>query len=219
MIIIGMADLHGDTSLVNRVFEMAGPADIALLMGDITDFGHAADAKPIIDAVKLGARQVLAVAGNCDYHDVEDYLDEAGVSCHRKAVVVGDIGFVGAGKSLPCPGRTPNEASENDFRRFLQDGISCLPAGMPLVFVAHQPPSDTTLDVSLTRGHVGSTAMRDYIEKEKPLICFCGHIHESAGIDSIGETKLVNPGPLRKGGYAYAVIENQQVKTLELRNV
>lgn len=219
MIIVGIADLHGDASLIGRVFETAGRVDVALLLGDITDFGHAADAKPIVDAARLGARHVLAVAGNCDNRDVEDYLEKEGVGIHRKSVILDGIGFVGAGKSLPCPGRTPNEAGENDFRRFLQDGIACLLPGVPLIFVTHQPPFDTSVDNSQTRGHVGSVAIRDYIEKEKPLISFSGHIHEAGGIDSIGDTKVVNPGALRKGKYAYAEIDAGQVKTLELREV
>jgi Icc-related predicted phosphoesterase len=219
MIIVGIADLHGDVSLLSRVFEKAGRVDVMLLLGDITDFGHAEHAKSVIDAVRLGARHVFAVAGNCDNRDVEDYLEKDGVGVHRKGVILDGIGFVGAGKSLPGPGRTPNEASENDFRRFLQDGIACLPNAMPLIFVTHQPPIDTAIDDFPGRGHVGSVAIRDYIEKEKPLISFSGHIHEAAGIDSIGDTKVVNPGPLRKGKYAYAEIEAGRVKTLELRAV
>jgi Icc-related predicted phosphoesterase len=219
MIIVGITDLHGDGSLIGRVFEKTGQVDVALLTGDITDFGHAEDAKPIIDALRLGARHVLAVAGNCDNRDVEDYLEKEGVSIHRRSVLLDGIGFVGAGKSLPCPGQTPNEASENDFRRFLQGAIACLSSGVPLIFVTHQPAFDSAVDNSQSRGHVGSVAIRDYIEKEKPLISFSGHIHEASGIDSIGDTKVVNPGPLRQGKYAYAEIEAGQVKTLELRSV
>jgi uncharacterized protein len=219
MIIVGIADTHGDMSLVSRVFEKTGQVDVALLLGDITNLGGAAEAKLIIDAVRLGARQVLAVAGNYDNRDVENYLEKEGISIHRKGVIIDGVGFVGAGKSLPCEGRTPNETSENDFRRFLQDGTACLPFGVPLIFVAHEPPFDTKVDLSETLGHVGSEAIRDYIANEKPLISFCGHIHESCGIDSIGDAKVVNPGPLRKGKYAYAVIEAGKVTTLELRDV
>jgi Icc-related predicted phosphoesterase len=50
----------------------------------------------------------------------------------------------------------------------------------------------------------------------QPLICFTGHIHEARGIDAIGRTKLINPGPLREGGYAYAVLHDD-VETLEIR--
>jgi len=36
------------------------------------------------------------------------------------------------------------------------------------------------------------------------------------GTDTIGKTKLVNPGPLRNGGYAYAEI-GDEVEVLEIR--
>jgi Icc-related predicted phosphoesterase len=37
-------------------------------------------------------------------------------------------------------------------------------------------------------------------------LCFTGHIHEGIGIDRIGRTVIVNPGPFRSGHYAYAEI-------------
>jgi hypothetical protein len=61
--------------------------------------------------------------------------------------------------------------------------------------------------------------VRTYIETRQPLICFTGHIHEAKGIDRIGRTQIINPGPLWKGGYAYAEVEGGQIKTLEIRQL
>ena len=49
--------------------------------------------------------------------------------------------------------------------------------------------------------HVGSTAVREFIEEAQPDICLCGHIHESRAVDRIGRTVVVNPGALAGGGY------------------
>ena len=49
----------------------------------------------------------------------------------------------------------------------------------------------------------GSRAVRSFIEKNQPILAVSGHTHPSAGTDHIGETTLVNPGPLLKGQYAY----------------
>ena len=41
---------------------------------------------------------------------------------------------------------------------------------------------------------VGSTAVRDAIERDQPLLELHGHIHESSGIRRIGRTIAINPG-------------------------
>jgi len=51
---------------------------------------------------------------------------------------------------------------------------------------------------------------------DNTLICFSGHIHEAQGMETIGETKVINPGPLREGKYAYARI-NTQIEKIEIR--
>ena len=43
--------------------------------------------------------------------------------------------------------------------------------------------------------------MRAFIEEHQPEVCITGHIHESAGVDRIGRTVVVNAGALRDGGY------------------
>ncbi|MDG6998157.1 MAG: metallophosphoesterase, partial [Nitrososphaerota archaeon] len=40
----------------------------------------------------------------------------------------------------------------------------------------------------------GSSAVREIIEKYKPLVGLHGHIHESRGIYKLGRTICINPG-------------------------
>jgi len=73
------------------------------------------------------------------------------------------------------------------------------------VFLCHAPPYDTHLDRAALDGvmvdgvpldvHVGSIAMRRFIERRQPLLTLHGHIHESARLsqawrDRIGRTHL-----------------------------
>jgi Icc-related predicted phosphoesterase len=73
------------------------------------------------------------------------------------------------------------------------------------VFLFHTPPYDTKLDRAALDGkmvdgvpvdvHVGSIAVRRFIELRQPTITLHGHIHESARItgswkDRIGKTCL-----------------------------
>jgi uncharacterized protein len=144
------------------------------------------------------------VAGNCDYPDVEEYLQHEKISLHRCAVVRQGHVFVGMGKSLAGPAITPNEAGEAEFADGLAEAVALAPAGLPLILVVHQPPFNTLNDRVFFGKHVGSKSIRDFITTRQPLITFCGHIHEGAGIDMIDATRIVNPGPLPKGHYGYA---------------
>lgn len=51
---------------------------------------------------------------------------------------------------------------------------------------------------------VGSVAVKRYIEERQPILSIHGHIHEDRGIDIVGDTIVVNPGPLKDGYYAEA---------------
>ena len=64
---------------------------------------------------------------------------------------------------------------------------ACLP-----VRLWHNP-----LDPSfLTSGHRGCGSIRKFIEEASPMLCICGHIHETAGnTDIIGKAFIINPGP------------------------
>ena len=218
MIILALADIHGDASKIPRVFEEVKEADVVLLLGDITHFGREEDAGRIVEPILERAPRLLAVPGNCDYPEVADHLERQKLSIHRRCEVLGGTGFLGVGGSLPCPGRTPNEATEAEFAQALGDAVSAFPCGMPMVLVTHQPPWGTKNDLVSIGRHVGSRSIRGFVEQYQPLICFTGHIHEGVGIDTIGETRVVNPGPLRHGQYAFAEITGGQVKTLEIRN-
>jgi hypothetical protein len=73
----------------------------------------------------------------------------------------------------------------------------------PLILICHCPPKDTPLDQVRPGVHAGSTAVRDFIEKEQPKYFFCGHIHEAAGTEAmLGKTRGRNVG---KKGYVLEI--------------
>ena len=69
------------------------------------------------------------------------------------------------------------------------------------VLVSHNPPKDSACDVIPGNIHVGSTAVREFLEEAQPDVCLCGHIHEARAVDRVGRTIVVNPGALAQGGY------------------
>lgn len=217
MKIVAIPDMHGSAKVLNRLSKDLSEAEVVLLAGDLTNFGGQKEAADIVNEVRRYAKNIYAVPGNCDYSEVIDYLTDQGINLHGKGTVINGFAFIGVGGSLPAPGRTPIEYSEKELDDFLNQALNDVPNDLPLILIAHQPPINTKIDQVSPGRHVGSKAVRTFIENHQPLICFSGHIHEEVGIDSIGKTKLINPGPLRTGSYAYAEV-GESIHVLEIRN-
>ncbi len=189
-------------------------ADLLLLCGDITHFGHRKEMADMLQFIRRINPSVLAVSGNCDFPDAEEYLMEEGLSLNRVFREFHDLVLLGLSGSLPCPGRTPQEYEEEEFETMLA-GLD-IPGTKPMLMVSHQPPIGTLNDLVSSGHHVGSKAIRNFIEKSQPLVCFTGHIHEGTGIDHIGTTAVVNPGPAGRGYCVLAEITGGVLNNLEI---
>ena len=67
------------------------------------------------------------------------------------------------------------------------------------ILVSHAPPADGNLDLLSAGLHVGSKAVRRYIEKSRPILTLHGHIHESPRethhvAEAINSSLCVNAG-------------------------
>jgi len=217
MEIVAITDIHGKIKELELLEKAVSSADILFLCGDITHFGKEKEIKEIIDILKQYNSNIIAVTGNCDHHEVEKYLVYNGISVNCRIKETDEFYITGLSGSLPCPGTTPNEYSEEEYEAVLE-AIN-IPDDKPLVMLTHQPPHKTKNDKVFLGLHTGSRAIRKFIEMKKPLVCFTGHIHEGTGIDHIGPTAIVNPGPAGKGNYAYAQIENKVLLTLDIKNI
>jgi len=212
MNILAFADLHGNTAAIHQVLQQEMKPDLVLLLGDITNFGKREAVEKVISVIDQYNVQTLGVHGNCDYDNVLEYMRERNMSLHSRCMIWNGIAFMGVGYSLPCPGKTPGEIDDERFSRFLASAAGELSAGFPSILVTHEPPFDTNADLAYTKRHVGSLAIREFIEEHQPLACFCGHIHEATGLDYIGSTLILNPGPLRRGGYIWASIKDGSIE-------
>lgn len=211
MIILGFADIHGDVDSLKHIAEPVSRADLVILAGDITNFKGSDAAAKVVDTVSKSGKRVLAVSGNCDLPEVDGLLERRGINLHARAEMLDGIGIIGLGGSLVTPFRTPNEYSEEQLEAFLMAGLAALPSGVPFVLVSHQPPINTACDRIGGGMNVGSRAVRNFIKAQKPLVCLTGHIHESTGTDWIMDTKIINPGRLSAGGYAWIEISGSGV--------
>lgn len=68
------------------------------------------------------------------------------------------------------------------------------------VLLSHLPPFGSGVDTMGERRRRygglpwGSISVRTHVERFGPEVVACGHIHEAAGIERLGETLCVNPG-------------------------
>lgn len=214
MRILAITDVHDKRNCLERILADAGSVDVILLGGDITNFGTSKDAARLVLIATQSGVKVLAVAGNCDSPQIENHLVELGVSIHGRGVLVGDVGFQGV-SAMPPWCNEMYQFTEEQIAHFLETGREQLAGAKHRIVLSHFPPRGERVDCTYHGNHVGSTSLRAFIQSAQPELVFCGHIHEGRGIESLGQTTVVNCGPGAAGCYALAEIGQQL--TVELR--
>ncbi len=195
----------GDVHLAFRAIDKLGPrlreADAAVITGDLTHFGDPPDAWRVVEAVRAHCPRVLAVTGNLDMPAVIDAFHAAGISLHGEGRRLESIGLFGCGGSNLTPMDTPTELEDDAIAAVLERGHAAVADAPHRVMICHTPPYDTRLDRLRNGTPVGSPAVRAFIERRSPDVAVVGHIHEGRGTQRLGSTLVLNPGPLREGGY------------------
>jgi uncharacterized protein len=197
MKVLIFSDIHGDLRALERV--VAQPADVYIANGDLSNFAKGLERcgeilKPLGD-------RLLILPGNHETHQqTKAFCAQFGfIDFHRQLRKIGDTNWAGLGYSNITPFKTPGEYSETEIAAALAafDDIS------QLHLVVHFPPYDTKLDEYAPGQHAGSPTLRAWVEREKPVDLYCGHIHETAGMsDRLGSTQCFNVG---KQGYMLEV--------------
>jgi uncharacterized protein len=210
-------DIHDRPDNLKKMRHVLADCDAVLLAGDMTN-GNVENLHKIIELISQYNEAIYAVCGNMDTEAMNMMLAREGMSLHRRHEIIDDIAILGCGGALPFYGRYV--FSEEQLAGFLEDSLVGVPENMPKILLCHQPPFDTAMDVIDTGEHVGSKAVRAFIEKVQPLVCFSGHVHGATGIDTLGKTKLINAGPIwATNRYAIVEIENGELSLLEIREV
>ena len=201
MKIVSFGDVHMSTRNLERMGAVMRDTDWIIISGDLTNFGGPAEAQQVLDAARVACSKVLALPGNLDQREVIPYLESEGVALHGRGTVLDGMGVFGCGGSNLTPFDTPTELTEDEIYETLQHGYEDVKDRRPLLMICHTPPFETKCDRIFNGKAVGSTAARRFIEEVQPDVCISGHIHESAGVDKIGKTTILNAGPFKGGGY------------------
>jgi len=204
-----IVDIHDNPKTLDWLAWAVKQFDVVAVGGDIGELGLL---YRVVDFAV--GKQVFIVLGNHDYPIEEMYA--AKMVFHGTSLKVGAFTMGGVGGSLPVNGG-PLELDETELLILARN------LGPVDILVAHQPPIDTRCDIvyeglgELGAKHIGSVAIRKYIEETQPLLALVGHIHESVGVDAIGKTVIVNPGPFMTGNYAEVELEEGKAPRVELK--
>lgn len=198
------SDFHGNSKAFQNIGFKAKEinADVIVVCGDVTQFGTSQQVKDLLSILASVKLPLYYVLGNTDplLSTEETKLEEV-TYLHATYKIHGDTVLLGVGNTTTRQFYTPEE----DLHEILNHVFNTCPKeGRRTILISHFPPKNTKLDVAFIGGHVGSISLRKIIEEKKPAAVFCGHIHESRGIDRIGDTIIVNPGPASHGYYAVA---------------
>ncbi|RME52520.1 hypothetical protein D6783_04530 [Candidatus Woesearchaeota archaeon] len=189
MKLLAFTDLHEDPADLRQVKKKAAHADLIVCAGDFTIFGR--DTEGVLSALNHLGKTVLLIHGNHEFEEQVEALTENLeniVYLHERYWKTGPYTFVGYGGGGFSKTDPRLEDIKEDLAAFLKkNGI----------LVVHQPPFGTRIDkLPWFDDHVGSKSIRSLIEQAKPLLCLCGHLHETFHEhDRIGKTHIINPGP------------------------
>ena len=213
-----LTDIHGNSENLEKIVSRE-EFDGVMCAGDISDANKFEDYQgkldEILDLLEDRTGLIKAVPGNMDPEQacVRTLIDRK-MNIHKKIASFEEFDVVGFGGGQ-TPFGTPFEPSGKEIRKSLEVLHGRMSSGLKAA-VIHQPPKDTELDIA-DGEHVGSPEVRELLEEKDFDFLLTGHIHESYGTDEIGDTLMVNPGPVNQGHYG--ILEVEDSFEVELKKV
>ena len=172
---------------------------------------------------KLGGSgvRIFVCPGNDDEMEVDDVVRKSEMVQLGEGQMLEIDGFtmISTGWSNHTPWNTHREETEEHLGERIEAMAKQVPDQSRAIFNLHCPPFKSGLDeapaidadLKLLHGGralrpVGSTAVRQAIEKHQPLLSLHGHIHESKGAVKLGKTLSINPGSSYEEGMLMGAI-------------
>lgn len=191
MKLLAFSDLHRDLDQARELVERSSEADVVIAAGDFASVHEGLE--EAIDVLNGISAPTVLVPGN---NETEDALRSACEGWDSAAVLHGEgteidgVQFFGLGAGVPI---TPWDWSFDLDEEAASEKLAGCPEDA--VLVVHSPPKGHC-DTSSAGDHLGSKAILEAIEKKRPRLAVCGHIHEAWGAESaVGPTQVVNLGP------------------------
>ncbi|MBW2989295.1 metallophosphoesterase [Candidatus Woesearchaeota archaeon] len=190
--ILAAGDIHGDMGLAEKLAEKAKKenVDLVVLCGDLTL--AETSTQNIIGPFKKRHEKVLLIPGNHETVATADFLAELyGVkNLHGYSVKYKDVGIFGAGGA----NIGLFQLGEDEIYSLLKKGYDKIRYLKKKIMVTHVHPTGSKME-KFTSVFPGSKGVREAIDRFKPALLLCSHVHEAEGIEEkIGKTTVVNVG-------------------------
>ena len=191
MRLLAFSDLHRDLGQAAKLVEMSAEADVVIGAGDFASVHEGLE--ETIGALAAIEAPTVLVPGN---NETDEALREAAASwpattvLHGQGAELDGVEFYGLGAGVPI---TPWDWSFDLSDDQAAELLSGCPEGG--VLIVHSPPHGH-VDRSPAGEHLGSAAILATIERKRPRLAVCGHIHDAWGEESeLGPTRIANLGP------------------------
>lgn len=192
MKILASGDIHGDMGLAKRLADKAEKEDVDLvvLCGDLTHFENST--KNILGPFVKKNKKVVLIPGNHETTATADFLAQlyGAVNLHGYSMMSGDVGLFG------CGGANIGlfQLDEDEIYKLLAKGHKYVKDAKTKIMVTHVHPTGTKIE-RFTDLFPGSSGIRKAVERFKPDILLCSHVHEAEGIEEmVGGTLVINVG-------------------------
>jgi len=206
-----MAALQSDPGLVTEVFNRA-------MLTTAEKWVTLAD-----ERLRAAGIPALMMPGNDDEPEVKKILAQGDwiTDAEDKLVDLNGYQVISFGWATTTPWHSPREISDAELGSRLDALAAQLDPDEPAIFNFHDPSARSGLDmayamtgdmkVQMAGGQpmlapVGSTSVRQLIERVQPVLSLHGHIHESRAARKIGRTVAINPGSAYTEGLLQGVI-------------
>jgi len=136
----------------------------------------------LLDSITNGSAQIKEVFKETNTGKEFAIFDAYFIDLHKKIKTIDNFNFIGYGGG----GFSQRDKELEEFSKKIKKEN--------VIFITHAPPYKTKLD-KLPMGNVGSVSIRKFIEKIKPILFICGHLHENENKrQKLKQTLMINPG-------------------------
>jgi Icc-related predicted phosphoesterase len=192
MKIVAVSDIHNSDAgqrLTSDLIALHNP-DLVLVCGDVTTFGPPSFARNFLEAIEV---ITLSVPGNCDPTEMHDIYNMGNsTNLHGLAEEFLGFSFIGWGGCNISSLNTAFENKEGYISSQLEPVMESVSNDKaPVIFLAHCPPFGYQDMVHGLNKNVGSTALAELLERYRPALTICGHVHEDQGITRDKEKNLI----------------------------